>query len=271
MKFSVSPTSATSANPTFPIKRHILSRMIDNNDDGSKATNVDHEQIQVPENLFHTILTASRDDNEHQGPGSRVIYPLASHATLDAAKAFALKALPLLGYSHFNFESVYERQSRDTAEESSTLLEDGIMVHARRPGAHDFLVSIITAPNNEKLPAKADGHGDLALPSGISHLYYIMQTRIDYNADRTGAFQDTTIEGTYVRKADAVAAAKKCLISDEKDKGDFEVYEERDGYKIGEDWPYGEEVLVHAVAGTGENFEVAVMTPLLAHERHKKR
>ena len=35
-------------------------------------------------------------------------------------------------------------------------------------------------------------------------------------------------------------------------------------------WPFGEDVLVHAVAQTGENYTVAVRTPPEAHKAHAK-
>ncbi|CEJ90065.1 hypothetical protein VHEMI05873 [[Torrubiella] hemipterigena] len=228
------------------------------------------EQSLVPENLFHTLLTASKDSIDSQRLDSRTTFPLASHATLDAAKSFALKALPLLGYSHMDFDAYEERVSDEDNEETGAFFQDGIIVHAQRSGAHDFLIGIVTTPNNEKLQAKTDGSGELQLPLGTNHLHYVLQTRIDYNTDRAGAFQETVIEGTYVRRSDALAASKKCLISDEVGKKDFVLYEEQDKSENGEEWAYGEDVLVHAVSESGENFKITVATPLLAHQRHKK-
>jgi hypothetical protein len=46
------------------------------------------------------------------------------------------------------------------------------------------------------------------------------------------------------------------LIDQKVRKDSFAEYNEKD--KQGDDWPYGDDVLVHAVTETGENFQISV-------------
>ncbi|KNB06455.1 hypothetical protein FOXG_07158 [Fusarium oxysporum f. sp. lycopersici 4287] len=80
-----------------------------------------------------------------------------------------------------------------------------------------------------------------------------MQTTIDYNKDRTGCVQETQIEGTFIHRADAYAAAH------------YDTPE-----KMAGEWPFGEEVVAHAVAETGQNTIVEVKTVAGAHQKHGK-
>jgi hypothetical protein len=100
----------------------------------------------------------------------------------------------------------------------------------------------------------------------------VLQTKVDYNADRSGEAQATDVEGVYARRADAVAAARRCLVSADVTRGDYAQYDEReDDGKDDGDWPFGENVVVHAVAQTGENYLVAVRTVPGSHEKHSKK
>jgi len=97
----------------------------------------------------------------------------------------------------------------------------------------------------------------------------VLQTTIDYNKDTAGAIQNTEIEGTYLTRKEAYEAAKTALLDEEVTKNSFAEYEERTDPTEKGEWPYGEEVWVHAVAETGENFNVAVKTPPHSHLKHK--
>jgi len=86
----------------------------------------------------------------------------------------------------------------------------------------------------------------------------VLETIIDYNRDRTGGVQSTEVEGTYLTHAIAVAAAKRALIDVTTTKESYVEYDEKDDGENLDEWPYGDDTYIHAVAGTGENFLVSV-------------
>lgn len=240
-------------------------------EDYVKLAEADSE-AETPQTLYHTLLTVIDYEADATG-AARTVYPLGTHTSLEAAKAFAAgPALQGLGYARDDFET-YETRSPTSPEPWTH--GDGTVVYARRAGPHAFLVSLATTPNNEALPAqKPGGGGDkaalVALPTGADHLHYVLQTRVDYNADRSGGVQSTEVEGVYARRADALAAARGALLSDEVRRADFAEYDERGDEVAADEWPYGDDVLVHAVAQTGENYRVAVRTVPGCHQRHGK-
>jgi hypothetical protein len=213
---------------------------------------------EIPKTLYHTTLCVIDYHHDASG-GTRSVYVLGSHATLESAKAFTLKALQELGYDKDEFETYSERPADGEWNHG-----DGVLVYAKAPAGQVFLVGIDTKPNFEMLLAKPDG--SLEMPAGQDHFHYVLQTRIDYNKDRTGAAQRTEIEGSYLKRSDAFEAARKCLA-----KEDFAQYEERESTDTVGKWDYGEDVLVHAVMPNGENFQVAVRTVPGAHKRHGKK
>ncbi|KAK4445881.1 hypothetical protein QBC34DRAFT_412399 [Podospora aff. communis PSN243] len=217
----------------------------------------------IPDLLFHTILTVI-DYHVDTSGSTRNVYVLGTHTTLEAAKAFSLKALSSLGYEPDDFAEYASRA--DTPAEKWTH-GDGVFVYAKAPAGQAFTVSLDTTPNNESLP---EGENQtLEFPKGFNHLHYVLQTKIDYNQDKSGAYQTTEIEGCYVRRADALSAAKVALA--EMDKQGFSQYDERDSEDEKGQWPFGEDVIVHAVAETGENYTVCVRTAPGAHKRFSKK
>lgn len=215
----------------------------------------------VPEQLFHTTLMVV-DFHQDTSGSTRDVYVLGTHTSLAAAKAFALESLTHLGYQPDDFA---EYASRADTPAESWKYGDGVMVFAKAPRGQEFHVGLDTKPNTESLPA---GPNDtLQLPAGHDHLHYVLLNRTDYNQDKSGAFQTTEILGCYVRRADALAAAKAAL---QEDKQEYAQYDERDEIEEGSDWPFGEDVLVHAVAQTGENYTVAMKTVPGAHKKHRK-
>ena len=231
-------------------------------------------EASVPDTLYHTLLTVV--DYAADPTGSvRTVHPLGTHADLAAAKAFALSALSRLGYARDDFESYAERGAATNGLPNED--DDGVLVRARRTGPHEFLVSLATTPNNEHLPttppkktSNSDGVAGLQLPDG-AHLHYVLQTKTDYHVDRSGAVQTTDVEGVYARRADALAAARACLLGDEVRRADFAQYDERGADVADDEWPFGDDVLVHAVAQTGENYRVAVRTVPGSHASHAKK
>ncbi|CAK7213551.1 hypothetical protein SBRCBS47491_001839 [Sporothrix bragantina] len=223
----------------------------------------------TPELLYHTTLTVVGKDAETSAP-TRHVYVLGTHSTVEAAKAFSSKALKDLGYEPSDFVQydVYDGKLPSTHS-------DGVVVHAKAPAGQEFIVGIDTTPNDQGFLAGPNGTIKLSVhPEGkldddlAPHLHYVLQSAIDYNTWNSDALEKTDIEGCYVHRADAFAAAKNCL----KNTGyEFMQYDQRDDLSKAEDWPFGDDVLVHAVSQTGENFSVSVCTIPGAHKKHSKK
>lgn len=187
----------------------------------------------VPEQLFHTTLTVV-DYHVDTSGSTRTVYVLGTHTTLEASKAFATRALRELGYAPSDFKMYAVRSSvpADLADPDAWEHGDGIVVFAKAFAGQEFLVGIDTTPNDQELAAGPDGTVRLsAYPEddvGVHpdhHLHYVLQTKVDYDQDRSGAYQSTNIEGCFERRADALDAARASL----RNTGyDFAQYDERD-------------------------------------------
>ncbi|KAM6508105.1 hypothetical protein FALCPG4_017993 [Fusarium falciforme] len=126
----------------------------------------------LPELLYHTVLTVIDYYQEPSGPTSSV-YVLGTHSTIEAAKAFATSALQGLSYEPEGFAEYAVCSSKPWEH------GDGVLVFARAPAGQVFLVRIDTTLNNESLLANPDG--TIVLPQGCDTLHYVLQTTIDYN------------------------------------------------------------------------------------------
>ncbi|KHN95358.1 uncharacterized protein MAM_06862 [Metarhizium album ARSEF 1941] len=209
---------------------------------------------QVPELLFHTILTVI--DYSHDASGaSRTTFVLGTHGTLEAAKAFAVQSLESVNFKPDDFQKYHVKHLEQETPGKTWIHGDGVLVFARSFDGQEFRVSIDTTPNNESLHANTQD-GEMRLPEGAKFLHYVVQTIIDYNVDRSGSLQTTEIQGVYVHRADAWTAAHKCLAPDE-----FAEYDCRGDTEFVEAWPFGDNVAVHAVSETGQNYLIAVNTP----------
>ncbi|KAI5464934.1 hypothetical protein BGZ63DRAFT_412375 [Mariannaea sp. PMI_226] len=224
-----------------------------------------------PDLLYHTVLTVI-DYHDDPSGAKRSVYVLGTHATLKASKAFAATtALGNLKYDSVDFEEYAVHSSSPFGSEAWTH-GDGVIVYARAPAGQVFLVGIYTTSNNESLQARTSD-GTVVFPVNAAaapdeqQLHYVVQTTTDYNRDRSGGVQETEIEGCYIQRDDALAAARKCL--DSSSFVEFDVREEDSG--VGGDWPFDEDVVVHAVAGTGQNTTVTVRTVPDALKRHGKQ
>jgi hypothetical protein len=214
----------------------------------------------IPELLYHVTLTVVDYHTDESG-ATRSTYPLGTFGSLKAAKSFAETGLEGLGYQKDDFDQFSARpQMHDPWTHG-----DGTIVYARAPAGQVFVVGIDTTQNTERLPLAGDGK-TLVLPDGSNVLHYVMQTTINYNEDRTGSKQRTDIEGVHVHRTDAQIAARRTL-----DAQEFTDYRERASDDPEEDWPYGEDTIIHAVADNGMNCTVSVRTVPGAHKAHKKR
>jgi len=216
---------------------------------------------EVPELLYHTLLHVI-DYHEDTSGYTQSTFPLGTHVTLQAAKSFAARSLQELGYEPDDFVE-YAVKTPENAE--SWQYGDGVIVYTKAPAGQVFNVKIDTTTNTENLPA--GGPGDTPkLPSESDLLHYVIQTCIDYNRDRSGAVQTVLIEGVYVHRRDALKAAKEMLDADKSNFAQYDVQEE-----LAEEWPFGDDVVVHAVAQTGENYTIAVRTVPGSHKKHGKK
>ncbi|KAF4500854.1 hypothetical protein FAGAP_2945 [Fusarium agapanthi] len=206
--------------------------------------------------LYHIILTVIDFHLEPSG-SKRDIYILGTWATIEAAKESASRVLHTLRYKPDDFTEYADHSSHVGTWDHG----DGVLVYAKAPAGQVFLVSIQATPNTELL--QADRDGAVLLPHGIPSLHYVTQTVIDYNKDRTGCVQEMQIEGTFVHRADARVAARKLL--DPLDYAEYDTPEKMKG-----EWPYGDDVLAHAVAENGENTTVEIKTVVDTHHKHGK-
>jgi hypothetical protein len=171
----------------------------------------------------------------------------ATFTDLKAAKAAARRILVEEGYEP-SFFSVYEvkKEGDETWGHG-----DGVIVYAEGEGHEVFKVEIETVPNTCHLEGDENGHVNRPL-------HHILQTTIHYIEDSSGSKRDSNIEGTYTEKDSARAEALEILLDEDVAKDDFveyNVYADEEAEK-----PFGEEVLVHAVKDTGENFLISVVS-----------
>ncbi|RBQ71715.1 hypothetical protein FVER14953_13464 [Fusarium verticillioides] len=206
--------------------------------------------------LYHIILTVI-DFHIEPSVSKRAIYILGTRATIEAAKDSAFRVLHTLRYKPDDFVEYAVHSSHV----GTWYHGNGVLIYAKAPAGQVFLVSIQATPNTEML--QADRDGAVLLPHGVPSLHYVTQTVIDYNRDRTGCVQEMQIEGTFVHRAAARTAARKLL--DPLDYAEYDTPE-----KMKEEWPYGEDVLVHAVAENGENTTIEIKTVHDTHHKHGK-
>lgn len=210
---------------------------------------------EVPEFLYHIKRTIT-EYNEDKSGATRIVDVLGTFTQLAAAKQAAYSALASEGYLRDDFEK-YEVKSEVPPEEWKH--PDGVVAFAKAPAGQEFEVRLDTKPNVGKFKGNANGEVE-------GHLHYVLQTTINYNNDRIGGIQNTEVEGTYLTRKEAFAAAHTTLLDDEVTKESFAEYDEKEDFK-GE-WPYGDECFVHAVGETGENFLVSVKAQPHSHSTH---
>ncbi|MBE3048134.1 hypothetical protein IMZ48_37640 [Candidatus Bathyarchaeota archaeon] len=222
----------------------------------------------VPDTLFHTLLTVVDFHTDPSG-GTRSTWVLGTHTTLPAAMAFAKNSLASLGYDKSDFATYEEAPTGGTplpdgTEQKDWTHGDGYIVWAKAAAGQVFEINIDAKPNYAGYPAGKNSTP--VLPDGMDHLHYVLQTHIDYNKDRSGAAQETGVEGAYAKRSDAMIAAKGLLL-----KREFDEYDEREEGDAKGAWEFGEDVVVHAVKGSGENYDVSVRTVPGAHKMHGRR
>ncbi|EGS22554.1 uncharacterized protein CTHT_0021020 [Thermochaetoides thermophila DSM 1495] len=218
--------------------------------------------ISIPEQLFHTTLTVVDYHEETLGPKCDFCV-LGTHTTASSAKNFALKALEKLGYQREDFAE-YATQV-DTPPELWKHGND-ILVYARAPSGKEFMIGLQVAPNTESLPAGPQNTPQL--PEGQKQLHYVLHCRTDYSECNNDTYHCGQIQGCYLNHKDALFNAKSVL---RVPQAEYFQYDERESEDVNEGWPFGEDVIVHAVGLRGEHYNVAVKTVDKAHTKHHKR
>ncbi|KAK0625016.1 hypothetical protein B0T17DRAFT_465849, partial [Bombardia bombarda] len=240
----------------------------------------------IPKYLFHTTLTVIDQHNETCG-SVRTVHILGTHTSLPAARSFALNnALQELNYTPSDFTSYTIHSSpaltfnnHKTSDPSPT---DNTLITALTPTGQTFLIGLSTKPN----PPTGPSSSAPPLPaseSPLTGLHYVVQHKTDYDQAKPDAlFQSSEIEGCYVRRADAMQAARELLGGGGgggHDRSEFVQYDERGssddddsgGEEEGGHWPFGRDVVVRAVGPTGVAYAVMVRTVKGARERFGKR
>ncbi|KAH8879051.1 hypothetical protein GQ53DRAFT_54535 [Thozetella sp. PMI_491] len=213
-----------------------------------------------PELLYHTILTVTAP--QETTSGDRIsVHVLGTHATLQAAKKFAASGFHFLHYEPEDFVEYEIHQAGEPWKYG-----DGTMAFAKAPAGQELLIGIETTAND--LGLLEDKDGAVKMPVGVDHLHYVLQTKIDYLQDRSGATQTTEIQGCYLHRDDAISAAYACLA---EDQNEFVQYDRQDSADMKGQWPFGEDTYIHGVTSTGQNITVALRTIPGAHETHAKR
>ncbi|GKU22588.1 unnamed protein product [Fusarium langsethiae] len=199
-----------------------------------------------PELLYHVLLTVI---NYHEDPSGarRSTYVVGTRGSIEFAKSSAYRVLNALRYTVDDFDEY----SVHLSHQGTWRYGEGVMVYARTPAGQTFLTSVQASPNDDQFFVRYDGN--IMLPERISSLQYVLQTTIDYNKDRSGAEQDTQIEGTFLHQSEALTAARNLL--DPLDFEDYETPEKMDG-----EWPYGDNVVAHAISECGLNIFVIMQT-----------
>lgn len=197
----------------------------------------------VSEHLYHVFRTMI--DYHHDPSGATqdtTVY--ATYTDLTAAKEAAKVALFSEGYEQEWFTTF---DVLDKPEEWTH--GDGNVVYAQAPEGEVFIVGIKTALNTQQLEGSASHEVE-------GELDHVVQTIIHYSKDRCGADRETEIPGTFRTYDEAKNFAATCLLDEEVTKDDFEEYDE---YDEQDDWPFGPDVVVHAVGKNGDNSVVSVI------------
>jgi hypothetical protein len=209
------------------------------------------------ESLLYHVKCEIIDYHNDQSGLTRTTNIYGTYTSLPLAKAAARTCLKTAGYLPSDFSIYAEKSEPETWE-----YEEDVLVYAKAPAGQEFRVRVDVSPNEAGL--KANERGEVK-----GHLHYVLQTRIDYNSDRTGGNQRVDIEGVYLGREEAEKAAYNVLLDEaegltRESFAEFDRLDEQAG-----DWPYGDDVLVHAVGRNGENFKVEVKMQAKVHHKRE--
>ncbi|TKA53632.1 hypothetical protein B0A49_13766 [Cryomyces minteri] len=179
----------------------------------------------LSDNLYHVLRTTIDYHHDPSGASQQTTVD-GTYTDLAAAKETAKNILFTEGYKKEWFTTL------DILTESEAWTHgDGNIVYARTPEVQ----------RKESI-----------------ELYHVLQETIYYSKDRSGATRDTEIQGTFRSYDAAREAAATCLLDEEITKEDYDKFDKLDDNKL-DDWPFGRDVLSHAVGRNRDEFLVSVV------------
>ncbi len=231
--------------------------MASNGDSNGASKSASKSADSASENLLYHVKCEIIDYAEDISGLTRTTNIYGTYTLLPFAKEAARTCLQTAGYLPSDFSTYVEK----TDPETWAYAED-VAVYAKAPAGQEFRVRLDVTPNVAGFTAKEGGAVE-------GHFYYVLQTRIDYDKDRTGGSQTCEIEGVYLNRKEANHAAYNALLDEaegvtKESFAEFDRLDEQRG-----DWPYGEDVLVHAVGKNGENFKVEVKSQAKVHHKRE--
>jgi hypothetical protein len=202
---------------------------------------------QSAENLYHILLSISHVGRDPEAESEKNLV-CGTYTLLPAAKAAAHRCLRDAGYEEEWFTELITREDEFPPAAKRT----GLMVYAKSQDQTTFSVCVLTTQNPWGYEGNEEG-------KVVLDLYHVVQTTIFYDLDESGQRRDTMIEGSFESFQEARNLAKTTLLNEEDGitKESYEEYDEAGDSET--DFGYGEDVIVHAVGGNGENFLVRVL------------
>lgn len=191
--------------------------------------------------LYHVMLISSHLQKNPHGEILK-IQVMGTYTALPAAKSMAHCSLFDLGYEKEWF-SEYQ-----TVHDS----KDGEIVRALAPDGTHFLTRIFTTQgslDDADLKENQDDH------RVSTNLYYVLEIKTKLESERP----EINLEGIFTTYTSAKKYAAGVLLYPEAgvDKQSYARYDETEGKQL--DCGFSENVLVHAVTDSGENFLVCVI------------
>lgn len=202
-----------------------------------------------PDFLYHVMLMTS----QFKGPGGRAekVRILGTYTSVTKSKDAAHRCLFDAGYEREWF-STFETNP-ETLEELASHYGTGIVVYAIAVDGTIFRVRISTSPNKLHLTTHNE---DGRVPTS---LYYVVQTNAPYCSHERRPIYDTHVEGIFKSYDEARKFAKTLLLSEEDGITASSYQDYFEAGPLERDCEYGENVIVHAVGSSDENYFVSVI------------
>lgn len=202
------------------------------------------------EQLYHILFSTSHMQRDPNGSVEK-LRVCGTFTDLKAAKAEAHKTLFEAGYEREWFTE-YDTNTDDFLAHH-VKRRTGLCIAAKAQDGTIFRVSVATTPNLQGFQGDAEDH------KVHGPIYHVVQTTVLYEEDDSGEARETNVEGSFSKYDEARRFASEVLLAPESGvtKESFAQYDEA---APGEnDCGYGENVVVHAVGGNGENLLVSVL------------
>jgi hypothetical protein len=193
--------------------------------------------------LYHVLFITSHLQKDPNGKFQKIRIP-GTYTSLASAKAAAYRCL---------FDAGYEREWFDKYETKQEHEDDGTIVFAVATSGSTYRIRVLSTPNTigEKLQVHDDGRV-------MTSIHCVVRIRTILEDDE---YRDVNVEGVFLRYSDARDYALRVLL----DSGggikedSFAVFEKAGPNQT--DCGYGDNIIVHAVGNSGENFWVSIINP----------